>query len=279
MVSVIIPTYNASNTISRAVLSVLNQTYGNFELIIVDGKSTDQTLNIIKKLSSKYSKINWISERDEGIYDAMNKGIGLAEGEWLYFMGSDDALYSNNVLSNIFEKEDLSGIKFLYGNKITNGSWYGGKFDLKRIVTQNINHQCVFYHRTLFQEIGNYETKSITAADHLFNMKVFASGKARCRYVDEIIADFGANGASSILYDSYFDKHLESNLLGIFRQHLPKKDIYPGIANSAFAHLYHRNFYLGLERWLKVIIHSRNPTYYFWNGLYWIKERCKLLIK
>ena len=273
LISVIIPTYNASNTIDRAILSVLCQTYNNIELIIVDGKSTDQTLDIIRDISSKNNKINWFSERDEGIYDAMNKGIKLAKGEWLYFMGSDDILYSNKVLSNIFEKEDLNGIKFIYGNKMTNGNWYGGEFDIKRIVTQNINHQCIFYHRKLFREIGDYETKSTTAADHLFNMKVFATNEAACRHVDEIIADFGAGGASSVLFDNYFDKHLERELLNIFGQYLSKKDIYPGIANSAFAHLHRRNFYFGLKRWIKVVVYSRNPGYHFWNGLYWIKER------
>ena len=279
MVSIIIPTYNASDTIERAIISALNQSYSNIELIVIDGESTDQTLDIIRHISFKDNRVRWISEEDAGIYDAMNKGISIAKGEWLYFMGSDDKFYNNKVLSNIFEKEGLSGVKFLYGNKITNGSWYGGKFDMRRIITQNINHQCIFYHRTLFQEIGNYEVKSITAADHLFNMKVFAANEAVCRYIDEIIADFGLGGASSVLYDSYFDKHLEKELLNIFGQHLPKKDIYPGIANSAFAHLYYRNFYFGLKRWIKLIVYSRRPVYYLWHGLYWIKKRAKLIVK
>ena len=275
MVSIIIPTYNSGRTLQRAISSIISQTYDSWEIWIIDGSSIDTTINVVEEHASKTERIQYISELDEGIYDAMNKGIKLAKGKWLYFMGSDDVFYNNKVLSNFFEKEDLNDIKFLYGNKITNGSRYGGEFDIKRIVTQNINHQCIFYHKTLFQEIGNYEIKSITAADYLFNMKVFATNGTRCHYVDEIVADFGAGGASSVLYDNYFDEHLEKELLNIFGQYLPKRDIYPGIANSAFAHLHRRNFCIGLRRWFKVIIHSRRPVYYFWNGLYWIKERLK----
>ena len=274
--SIIIPTFNSGKILRRALESVASQTYQNWEVWIVDGRSTDNTLEVANNYAEIDSRISYISEPDRGIYDAMNKGIKLAEGEWLYFMGSDDVLYSNKVLSNFFEKKDLNGIKFLYGNKTTNGSWYGGEFDIKRIITQNINHQCIFYHKTLFQEIGNYEIKSITAADYLFNMKVFATNGTRCHYIDETVANFGTGGASSVLYDSYFDKHLEKELLDIFGKHLPKKDIYPGIANSAFAHLHRRKFHIGLRRWFKVVIHSRCPVYYFWNGLYWIKERLKL---
>ena len=274
-VSIIIPTYNSELTLRRAICSIINQTYDCWEIWVIDGYSSDGTIDVVEGYLSKTKRIQYISELDNGIYDAMNKGIELAQGEWLYFMGSDDVLYNTKVLSNVFESRDINSAKLLYGNKVTDGRWYGGRFNKEKIVTRNINHQCIFYRKTLFREIGSYETNSITRADHLFNMRVFAKHEMKCHYIDQVVADYGAGGASTELYDTYFDEHLERKLLDIFEQHLPKKDIYPGLANSAFAHLYCRNFYFGLKRWFKVIVHSRRPVYFLWNGLYWIKERLK----
>ena len=116
-ISIITVAYNASNTIETTILSVVNQTYPNIEYIIIDGGSTDGTIDIIKKYESKITK--WISEPDKGIYDAMNKGINLARGEWINFMNCGDSFYENNTLQVISDTIiNSKDINVIYGNSI-----------------------------------------------------------------------------------------------------------------------------------------------------------------
>ena len=86
--SIIIPTFNAAKTLSASLESVINQSCQQFELLIVDGISTDDTLSVVKKYAALSANIKWVSEKDNGIYDAMNKSIKMAKGEWLFFLGS-----------------------------------------------------------------------------------------------------------------------------------------------------------------------------------------------
>ena len=92
-ISIIIPTFNAESTILKALESILQQTFKDFEILIIDGLSKDKTIEIVENLKDSRIKIH--SDKDIGIYDAMNKGIHYAQGKWLYFIGSDDYLYNN----------------------------------------------------------------------------------------------------------------------------------------------------------------------------------------
>lgn len=100
--SIITVVYNGVDTLEETILSVVKQNYKNIEYIIIDGESTDGTLEIIKKYQNSIAY--WISEPDKGIYDAMNKGINIAKGEWIYFLGSDDWLYNKNVIGSVVEE-------------------------------------------------------------------------------------------------------------------------------------------------------------------------------
>ena len=100
-ISIVTAVYNGNNTIEETIRSVISQTYDNFEYIVIDGSSSDGT---IEKLMQYDDQIDyWISEPDKGVYDALNKGIDLARGEWIYFLGADDVLVDSNVLKRIFE--------------------------------------------------------------------------------------------------------------------------------------------------------------------------------
>jgi glycosyltransferase involved in cell wall biosynthesis len=99
-ISIITVVFNAQDILEGTILSVLNQTYPHIEYILVDGASTDNTLEIIKKYESRIKK--WISEKDKGIYDAMNKGISMAKGEYIFFLNAGDRLKDSNTLSKIF---------------------------------------------------------------------------------------------------------------------------------------------------------------------------------
>ena len=113
-VTVVTVCFNAINDLENTILSVLSQKYENLEYIIVDGKSTDGTLQIISKYKSKIDYL--ISEKDDGIYHAMNKSIKIATGVWILFLNAGDRFYNNNVLEQIFNKKIESEKLVIYGN-------------------------------------------------------------------------------------------------------------------------------------------------------------------
>lgn len=114
-ISIITVTYNAAETIEKTMLSLFSQNY-DYEYIIVDGKSTDNTMAIINKYRARIALV--ISENDEGLYDAMNKGIKSATGDWIFFLNSGDTLYHRNVLYDIFSENDWTSVDVIYGSSI-----------------------------------------------------------------------------------------------------------------------------------------------------------------
>ena len=100
-ISIIIPTFNAGEILTVALDSLVRQTYQNFEVLIVDNASNDISIDIIERYVKKDARFQLISENDDGIYEAMNKGIFLSKGEWIFFLGSDDSLFDEFVLSKI----------------------------------------------------------------------------------------------------------------------------------------------------------------------------------
>jgi glycosyltransferase involved in cell wall biosynthesis len=114
LITVITVVRNGEETLEQTILSVVNQTYQNIEYIVIDGASTDATLDIIKKYEDKIDY--WLSEPDEGIYYAMNKGIDLATGEWINFMNSGDGFYAIDILKDIFLRYIDDTIGVIYGN-------------------------------------------------------------------------------------------------------------------------------------------------------------------
>ena len=116
LITVVTVVRNSEKTLEETILSVINQTYKNVEYIIVDGASTDSTLEVIKKYEDRIDY--WISEPDKGIYDAMNKGIDLAAGDWINFMNCGDYFANNNVLEKVFEQKNWDGVDVIYGNAI-----------------------------------------------------------------------------------------------------------------------------------------------------------------
>ena len=149
--SIIIPTFNAERTLSNAIESILAQEYANYEILIIDGRSTDRTLEVAARFKSDH--IVLVSEADTGVYDAMNKGIGRAQGTWLLFLGGDDTLYSSDVLekvSNMLMPED----DVVYGNVYRSARFYDGEFDYQKFLTKNICHQSIFFNKRVFDKIG-----------------------------------------------------------------------------------------------------------------------------
>lgn len=210
--SIIIPTYNSDQTISAALYSILQQDYPNFEILIMDGCSKDNTLQIVKEYHDP--RINIISEPDKGIYDAMNKGVALANGEWIYFLGSDDQLYSNDVLGKV-ATACKEGRDIIYGNVFSPlfKGLYDGVFDFDKILNKNICHQALFIRKLVFATIGTFNLKYRAHADWDHNMRWIFSPDLKHHFINEIIANYAAGGFSSSFIDIPFKKDRVLNYL------------------------------------------------------------------
>ncbi|MCX2573960.1 glycosyltransferase family 2 protein [Pedobacter sandarakinus] len=167
--TVITIVYNNVRDIERTIKSVLNQTYQKIEYIVIDGKSTDGTLSIIEKYRDQIAKI--VSEPDKGIYDAMNKGLALASGDYVLFMNSGDEIYDETTVEDIFATAD--GADIYYGEtEMYNDAWQSlgrrrheapEKFDWKSFkYGMNISHQAIYIRRNIVEP---YDLKYKYSAD------------------------------------------------------------------------------------------------------------------
>ena len=202
--SLITPVFNSGAKIQRTIESVLSQKPELFDYIIVDGKSTDDTVAAIGPYKNE---VTFISESDRGIYDAMNKGIERASGKYLYFLGAGDSL-KPDVLESIAPLLPISGPAFVYGNVFweDSGLVYAGKFGKAKLRKQNICHQAIFYERRIFDLIGKYELRFKVLADWVLNIKCFGNNQIKKHYLDEIIANFEGGGFSLKTPDEAFDR-------------------------------------------------------------------------
>lgn len=170
-ISIITICYNAASDLEKTIKSVRAQVFNDYEYIIVDGGSKDVTSEIIKSNADVITK--WVSEPDKGIYDAMNKGIKMATGDWVIMMNAGDIFADPDVLQNVFSHVIPDNITFLYGDTLSRQK--NGKL-LRRITSWkdgNINHQAVIYRRQLHEEHGLYiVTKKIIISDYLFFVRI-----------------------------------------------------------------------------------------------------------
>jgi glycosyltransferase involved in cell wall biosynthesis len=207
LISVITTTFNSGEKIAATVASVLSQQKGLYEFLVVDGGSTDGTL---AHLRAQGPVLRYLSEPDEGIYDAMNKGIRLTSGKFLYFLGAGDRLLPGVLEAVAAEIRKLpaqtSRPTVLYGN--VNSSHYSrpydGRFDCFKLLRRNICHQAIFYQRSVFERLGFYNTKYRLLADWEFNIRCFNDRGIRKRYIPLRIADYEGGGKSITTPDLAF---------------------------------------------------------------------------
>ncbi len=205
-ISVITVCYNAESEIEKTILSVLNQNYNDIEYIIVDGKSKDKTIDVISRYRNKISK--FISEKDDGLYDAMNKGIRIATGEWLCFMNAGDTFTNSYVLTNVFSEQIDSNVGVIYGDVELDYSNYGKV--IKRMdnlhgrnQALDICHQSTFTRASILKKM-EYDTSFKIVADMNTFYKIWKEGFAFV-YKPICIASFEAlGGVSSIKYINSF---------------------------------------------------------------------------
>jgi glycosyltransferase involved in cell wall biosynthesis len=205
--SIVIPLFNSAATLPVLLESFALQRFRDFELVFMDGGSSDDTLYILRGFAREYPQqaVGIHSGPDKGIYDAMNIGVGKASGKWLYFIGGDDRLYDGYVLQDISLELTTEGTDLIYGN--VEGADSGSRYvddSPDKVFSRGIHHQGIFYRKTLFTELGKYDLTYPTAADYDFTLKVFFRSNYRVRYFNRDIAYYGERGFSSVNFDYRF---------------------------------------------------------------------------
>lgn len=188
LISVIVAVYNGAKTLQRCIDSVSDQTYLNKELIIIDGGSTDGTIDILTTNNDKIAY--WKSEPDNGIYNAWNKALDHASGDWICFLGSDDYLWKKSVFEEIMPdmiKAESQGIRMVYGQvaRITRDGEIGcvdgfsWEYTWRSIIIDGIctfTHQGMFHHRSLFELYGKFDESFKIAGDYELLIRAFKDG-------------------------------------------------------------------------------------------------------
>jgi len=237
-VSIIIATFNAAKTLSVAMDSVMNQIFQDWECIIVDGASKDNTIEIVKSYVNRDSRFRYISEPDKGIYDAFNKGWKMAEGEWIYYLGADDEVLPDAFVE-LF-KSDMNLYEVVYGDII----WRKGKQKKKirsvepvRLKGNMPSHQCFIMRKRIIEKMGGFDMDYKICADfELIQKAVYI--QAVFHYTPIPIAIFNYGGVST---------NSTANLKEAFEIHMKYKT-----HNQLF--LMVRFGYLYLKKWIKILL-------------------------
>lgn len=203
-VSVVIVTYNAAKTLQNALDSIYRQKYPNIEIVIVDGKSTDDTVKILEANNEQIAY--WKSEPDEGIYDAMNKSLKFLTGNWVYFLGADDTLL-DDFSAFCYELKEHGA--FYYGSVWSRGIKCSGLVSEYYQAKIGIYHQAIIYSADIFKKY-QFDTRYRVSADYVLNMKCWKDKTIPFVFKDYVIADFNHTGVSSSGPDEVFFKEKSS---------------------------------------------------------------------
>jgi len=199
-VSIIIVTFNAAKTLQACLDSIYSQKYPNIEIVVIDGKSTDDTVKILEANTDKIGF--WKSEPDKGIYDAMNKGLDHATGDWIYFLGSDDTLL-DDFSSLCLELKEPGA--FYYGSVLSRGEKRSGMVSEYYQAKIGIYHQAIIYAASIFKKY-RFNPRYKVSADYALNMQCWKDKTIPFVFKDYIIADFNHTGVSSSGPDDSFFK-------------------------------------------------------------------------
>ena len=212
LISIITVVLNGGAFLEKTFESVFSQEFDDFEYIVIDGGSSDGTIEIIEKNASKLKY--WVSERDEGVYHAMNKGLRVARGRWIYFLGSDDWMYNClNEVANYLMDDDVIYYGDVYRPTLMRN--YDGVFSSYKLACRNICQQSIFYPRKIWSKYS-FNLKYRIFADYEFNVRCFADADIEFEYIPVTISIFNdSQGLSCIEKDGEF----ENDRLLIIRDH------------------------------------------------------------
>lgn len=204
-ISIITVSYNSAKTIHDTITSVLSQDYPNIEYIIVDGLSTDNTCNIVKSFGTRISRL--VSEKDKGLYDAMNKGIALATGDIVGIINSDDIYAHNKVISQVISKFEQKNIDVVYGDLFYFKTGFpdralryyrGGLFSLRRVRYGLMPpHPTFFIKKSVYDKFGKFDTNYTLSADFDLILRFLGVHKVSFEYVPEVLVKMRTGGKST----------------------------------------------------------------------------------
>lgn len=208
MISIITATYNSAETIKDTIKSVLCQTNKDFEYIIVDGGSTDETIDIVKSYESEFSgRLKWVSEKDKGIYDAMNKGIKMASGDIIGILNSDDYYTSDDILQTIADAFKCQNVDAIYGDIhfIKDGvpdkcvRYYSSRLFSPFWLRFGFMpaHPSFYCKRDVFDKSGLYRLDYKIGSDYEMMVRLFRKHKISSRYVPKDFVTMRTGGASN----------------------------------------------------------------------------------
>ena len=207
LVSIITVVYNGEKTLEQTIQSVLAQTYPNIEYIIIDGKSSDGTMDIVFKYADKISK--FVSEKDNGIYDAMNKGLALANGEIVGILNADD-FYEPDAIENVVHLYS-PGLN-VYCGAIRNIEENSASFVRKAPVNLEklkrgmvVNHPAMFVNKKVYEELGGFNTAYRVVADWDFTLRCYLAG-VKFLKLDKVITNFRIDGVSGAITTKYLQE-------------------------------------------------------------------------
>ncbi len=202
-ISIITITFNSAKTIQRALDSVQSQTYKDIEHIIVDGASTDGTKEIIEAYAKKHQNVRWKSEKDSGIYNAINKGIRMATGDVIGFLHSDDVFFSPDSIGQIAAALEREKVDVVYGDL----QYCKGPKVVRRWKSNDFNpcalkygwmppHPTVYVRREVYQQVGEYDEWFRISADYDMMLRIFTAGY-KSKYIPQVLVCMEVGGASN----------------------------------------------------------------------------------
>ena len=202
-ISIITITYNSAKTVQRALESVQSQTYKDIEHVIVDGASTDGTKQLIEAYAKQHNNVRWVSEKDKGIYNALNKGIAMSTGDVIGFLHSDDVLYSPDSIGKIAaafadNKTDVvyGDLQYCHGDKVIR-RWRSNAFSPSSLKYGWMPpHPTVYVRKEVYEQVGEYDEWFHISADYDMMLRIFKSGY-QSRYIPEVLVRMETGGASN----------------------------------------------------------------------------------
>lgn len=204
-ISVVTAVYNRKKTVGEALESLFSQRYTGWESVVIDGGSTDGTLDVLQRFRSRISVL--ISEPDRGIYDALNKGIRASTGDAIGFLHADDALASDRVLGLIAEKFADPSVEAVYGDLVyvresdtahVVRHWRAGEYSRSKLARGWMPPHPTFYvRRSVYQQLGDFDTRYRIAADYDTVVRFLGRGNIMPHYIPEVLVRMRTGGVSN----------------------------------------------------------------------------------
>lgn len=194
--SIITINFNQAKGLKKTITSVIQQTYPNFEYLLIDGGSTDESVEIIKEHESHFQY--WVSEKDDGIYHAMNKGIAKAKGDFLLFLNSGDVFTSETILETCLTHPEFEG-DIIYGDYQFEKGFkkYPDILYPTYFMKTSLPHQSTFFRKEVFEQLGLFDESYELGADRAFYIKAFLSNQVVFKHIPCFVTLFDLSGMSN----------------------------------------------------------------------------------